>query len=106
SLSTYEPLLFGVPVIVPSHPWADFLGPDYPFRISGFTEAYGLVKQFATGYNDCLKSFKKWEGGTWKALVEGPRNRPAVDVIRQLVEGHENMLHQRLEASEGGASYK
>jgi hypothetical protein len=106
SLSTYEPLLFGVPVIVPSEPWADFLGKDYPFRVGNFTEAYAAVKAFATGYNTRITEFQKWERTTWKDMVEGPRNQPTVNTIKRLVAEHEAMLHQRLEKSEGGASYK
>lgn len=106
SLSTYEPMLFGVPVIVPSHPWADFLGKDYPFRTTNFTEAYAAVKAFATDYDAQLKAFAGWEKATWKELVEGPRNQSTTEVVQRLVSEHETMLHSRLAESEGGGSYK
>jgi hypothetical protein len=106
SLSTYEPLLYGVPVIVPQHPWADFLGKDYPFRVANFTEAYALVKEFAVAYTDQVAKFATWENATWKALVNGSRNVSTTEVVIRLVEAHEKMLHGKLTASEGGATYK
>ena len=44
SLSTYEPLLYGVPAVVATEPWSEFLGPTYPFRAKDFTHAYALIK--------------------------------------------------------------
>lgn len=106
SLSTYEPLLFGVPVVVPKHAWADFLGKDYPFRAKDFTEAYAIVREFATNYAGQIKKFREWEATTWKALVASKRNTSTTEVIRGLIEAHEKTLHERLNASEGGGFYK
>jgi hypothetical protein len=106
SLSTYEPLLFGVPTIVPKHPWADFLGKDYPFRAHDFKEAYAMVKDFATDYEGQIAKFRAWEETTWKALVESPKNRSTLSVAERLINDHEAMLHKRLQASEGGGLYR
>ncbi|QXN72755.1 glycosyltransferase [Rhodobacter phage RcZahn] len=105
SLSTYEPLLFGVPVIVPNKPWTSFLGDDYPFRTHGVTEAYAMVKQFADDYAGQMAKFRKWEATTWKRLVEGPKNVPTVEMVRRLMEDHEQALHSDLKGRDAGAMY-
>lgn len=106
SLSTYEPLLFGVPVIVPSHPWADFLGKDYPFRTGSFTDAYAAVKAFATDYDAQLEAFASWEATTWRSLVEGPKNVSTMELLRELLSDHEARLHKKLADGDAGATYR
>ncbi len=106
SLSTYEPLLFGVPVIVPNKPWTSFLGDDYPFRTHGVTEAYAMVKLFAEDYEGQMQRFRDWEATTWKKLVGSPQNTPTVVVARRLMEAHEEALHSDLEGREAGDMYK
>jgi hypothetical protein len=106
SLSTYEPLLFGVPVIVPKHPWADFLGKDYPFRANDYVEAYAIVREFATDYKGQMAKFKQWESTTWRDLVESAANNPTLDVVKKLVDDQEVYLRKRLEQTDGGQMYK
>lgn len=106
SLSTYEPLLFGVPVIVLNYPWTDFLGADYPFRVKDFTQAYAAVKRFATDYDVQLTAFRKWEKTTWKTVVEGHRNVSTLERVAQLVGDHEAYLQKRLNDMDGGAMYR
>lgn len=96
SLSTYEPLLFGIPVVVPDEPWTDFLGKDYPFRAKNPTDAYAIVKSFATDYVLRMAQFRAWEETTWKALVEGPRNVSTANGLIRLLEAHEKDLKQRV----------
>ncbi|MDH5184868.1 MAG: glycosyltransferase [Gammaproteobacteria bacterium] len=69
SLSTYEPLLFGVPVIVSHHKWSGFLGEDYPFRAESPLEAYAMAKKFTQDYEGMYAKFKKWEETTWASIV-------------------------------------
>jgi hypothetical protein len=106
SLSTYEPLQLGVPVLVADREWADFLGEDYPFRSDGFVQAYGLVKEFITDYAGAYARFARWEETTWKGLVESPRNVPTAIVLQGLLERHEAALHAALAGSEVGARYR
>lgn len=96
SLSTYEPLLFGIPVVVPSEPWTDFLGPEYPFRAKNPTDAYAIVKSFATDYENQMASFRIWEEHVWKKLVEGPRNVSTATGLIRLLEAHEKDLKGRI----------
>ena len=106
SLSTYEPLLFGVPVIVPDKPWTSFLGDDYPFRSKGIVDAYAMVKLFAEDYEGQMAKFRKWEASTWKKLVASPRNTPTSEVARDLMFQHEARLHEDLAGREAGDMYK
>ncbi len=106
SLSTYEPLLFGVPVIVPRHPWTGFLGDDYPFRALDNTQAYAMVKEFAVNYEGQMAKFKKWEETTWKKFVAGPKNRSTLEGMIPIIEDHETRLWEKIEQTQGGAMYK
>ena len=58
SLSTYEPLQLGVPVITLDKPWTGFLGADYPFRMEGFTQAYAMITAFATDYAGAVSALR------------------------------------------------
>jgi hypothetical protein len=106
SLSTYEPLLFGVPVIVPDRDWSDFLGPDYPFRADGFVQAYALVNMFLDDYKAEYDKFREWEASSWKQLVDGPWNRTTSEVVQGLVTAHAAALCDKLQNSESGETYR
>ncbi len=106
SLSTYEPLLFGVPVIVPEQPWTSFLGPDYPFRVADYTEAYALLKEFTVNYDALYKQFREWEAKWWSALVASERNKPTVDVVDAMLEAFDLRVKGHLVKSDGGDFYK
>lgn len=106
SLSTYEPLFFGVPVIVSNKPWTSFLGKDYPFRADGYTAAYGMVKLFAEDYANQIERFREWEATTWKALVESPGNIPTAKLVCDLMFKHEAALHKDLAGRAAGDMYK
>lgn len=106
SLSTYEPLLFGVPVIVPMQPWTDFLGKDYPFRVLDASSAYAVVKLFATDYAGQMEKFRAWEKTTWAKFVASPQNRSTLEGLVPLLEAHEKALVQKMQDMEGGLMYK
>ena len=106
SLSTYEPLQLGVPVITLDKPWTGFLGADYPFRMEGFTQAYAMITAFATDYAAQYQRFVEWEKTTWRDFVYGPKNRTTFEAVDSLMRYHQQDLFDRLKASEGGAVYK
>lgn len=106
SLSTYEPLLFGVPVIVPDRPWAGFLGPTYPFRAKDMTQAYAMVKDFAVDLPGQMKKFHEWEDLYWANFVKGIKNVSTAEVVGDLISSWQEGLHARLMQSEGGQLYR
>lgn len=106
SLSTYEPLAYGVPVIVPDREWTGFLGKDYPFRAADFTEAYALVREIIHDYATMYDKFRAWEQTTWAELVAGPRNVKTADILKGLIEQHEAKLMSMLDTREVGARYR
>lgn len=106
SLSTYEPLLYGVPVIVPDRKWASFLGDDYPFIAADHKAAYALVKEFITNYDEMYAKFRAWEERTWKKLVDGPRNRTTTEAVEELIDAHEARADDWLINSDGGDFYR
>jgi hypothetical protein len=106
SLSTYEPLLFGVPVIVPSRPWAEFLGPDYPFRVKSFTEAYALLNEFFHHYDQVYAAFKKWEETTWKTIVASWMNTTTSERVQSFLAEFELGAHEYIHSSKIGGKYK
>lgn len=105
SLSTYEPLLFGVPVIVPERPWTSFLGPDYPFRAKDFVSAYALVKLFIEDYAGQYKRFREWHDSYWKGLVQSPRNRATAETVRTIVEEHFSSVSDKLAEGKVGGKF-
>lgn len=106
SLSTYEPLLFGVPVIVPDRPWTSFLGPTYPFRVKGAAEAYAMVKLFAEDYDEQMARFWTWEETHWDLLVQSERNVSTAHQVRIALAQHEEWLHKDLTERDAGGMYK
>lgn len=84
SLSTYEPLSRGIPVIVSDQPWSDFLGADYPFKVTNFLSSYVAVSEFFKDYEGCYDRFEAWESKTWKDLVEGSKNISTADHLLRL----------------------
>lgn len=107
SLSTYEPLLFGLPVIVPNRPWTSFLGPDYPFRVTSFAEAYALVKEFIIDYENMYQKFRKWEKTYWKnEVVEHPSNQSTSGVVADRLHSYFDEVDARFSSSSMGQTYK
>ena len=106
SLSTYEPLLYGVPVIVADRPWTSFLGPDYPFRVRGFKESYAMVKMMAEDYERQMERFREWESAYWKPFIESPSNVSTGEKIQSLLQQHEDKLHNHMIVTDAGDSYK
>jgi hypothetical protein len=106
SLSTYEPLLFGTPVVVPDRPWSDFLGPDYPFRAKSFTEAYAIVKDMERDYPAAYAKFVAWHESYWVPFVNGPRNRSTPSVLRGLIEAYQDKLFTKLKETTLGGAFR
>ena len=80
SLSIVEPVMLGVPLLVIDQDWSrSMFGPDYPFYVSGVTEAFAWVKLFYEDYETQYQKFREWHGayfgkrltdGTWGCMYE------------------------------------
>jgi len=81
SLSTYETLLMGVPVIVYDRLWNSFLGETYPFRVKTEVECYALLTAFAANYEAQYSKFREWEASHWRGLVESKRNVTTAEAL-------------------------
>jgi hypothetical protein len=88
SMSTYEPLVHGVPVILPDKAWANFVGKDYPFITNSMTESYAMIRAFADDYEGMYARFLQWEATYWKDFVEGPRNQSTTEAVQGLMAEH------------------
>ena len=99
SLTTYETLRAGVPTIVGTYPWNDFLGPDYPFRVKNNVEAYGMLNAFAADYATMYHKFKAWEATWWKSYVEGPLNVTTSERLLQLIAKFEEHRKEQFHAA-------
>jgi hypothetical protein len=106
SLSTYEPLLMGVPTIVANRPWADFLGPTYPFRVKNEVEAYAWLNEAATHYGEFYKRFREWHDGFWKSWVKSDQNVTTAEVVEDLLLGHQTQLTAFLVDREMGQTWR
>lgn len=105
SLSTYEPLSLGVPVIVPHHEWTDFLGPDYPFRAKDMLHAYVLISQFVNNYEAMYKRFKAWSNTYWKEFVKSDANITTSEVLGGLMYDFKQRLEDHVEENGLGGKY-
>lgn len=85
SMTVYETLKHGVPLILKTAEWNEFLGPDYPFRVSTMVEAYAMINYVAGNYAEAYAKFVAWEGSHWRKFVEGPSNLSASDALLALV---------------------
>lgn len=90
SMSTYETLLHGVPMIVYAQPWTELLGPDYPFRVKNEVEVYAAINRFTTNYEQEYAKFVAWEATWWAAAVASPIwNVTTGEKVIQLIEDFE-----------------
>ncbi len=106
SLSTYEPMLYGVPVVVADQPWSEFLGPDYPFRAKNTVEAYAFIKGMIEDYDTEYQKFEQWHGNTWLNLVGSSRNRATSEVLSSLVQAHMTKVFSRLDEGTMGGKFR
>lgn len=101
SLTTYETLKAGVPIVLMDHPWNAFLGKEYPFRASNMVEAYAMVNAFATDYAGQYARFAAWEQTYWKQYVEGPLNVTTSEKLIELLADFEARRTEHLEGKGG-----
>lgn len=61
SMSLIEPVLFGTPLVIAREDWTEgLLGKEYPFFVSGKTQALGMVKAFYEDYATLYQQFLDW----------------------------------------------
>lgn len=106
SLSTYEPLLMGVPIIVADRPWSEFLGPTYPFRVKTEVEAYAWINEAVQDYRSFYERFRAWHEDYWADWVDGPANVPTAIVVEQLLADHGAALQSYLADREMGQKWR
>jgi hypothetical protein len=106
SLSTYEPLSMGVPMIVSDRPWSEFLGPTYPFRVKSEVEAYAWINEFVKDYAGTYQRFAEWHESYWRPFVAGDRNNSTAEVVGGLLEQHREGMLAYLAEREMGQTYR
>lgn len=61
SLSVFEPMLLGTPVLLHDQRWAhDILGDDYPFYVKGMKDVYAWVREFYLHYDKWYAVFAEF----------------------------------------------
>lgn len=106
SLSTYETILSGVPIIVYEKDWNSFLGEDYPFRVRNEVECYAMLKAFTENYRKMYAKFVAWEKTHWKALVEGPKNFTTSEALWERIQAFAADRHEYVFGRGLGGSYR
>jgi hypothetical protein len=106
SLSTYEPLLYGVPVIVSDKDWTNFLGDSYPYRASTEIEAYSMIKSAITNYPAFYKRFADWHKTYWVDFVKSMQGNSTTTQVYALLQEHKKKLHDNFHYKDLGGSYK
>jgi hypothetical protein len=70
-LSLVEPMMFGVPGIIIRRPWSEAIfGKDYPFFVSGQTQAYGMVQAFYDDYAKMYGIWTEWFNSKFKPMMQ------------------------------------
>jgi hypothetical protein len=106
SLSTYEPLKMGVPMIVADRPWSQFLGPTYPFRVKTEVEAYALINWAVQDYPALYAKFAEWHDTFWKDWVKSDANVSTAEIVEDRLLGHQTQLTAYLAGREIGATWR
>lgn len=85
NMSMLEPISMGVPIIVKREKWSEaMVGEDYPFLVTGESQAFALISAFQKDYDKMYAVFAKWfkewfvptyekrssEDGMYKHLVD------------------------------------
>lgn len=90
SLSTWETLKSGCPMILYDRGWTKFLGASYPFIVKNETEAYALLNKFAADYPGMYQKFRDWEASYWAEYIADPaKNITTAEKLVELLEGFE-----------------
>lgn len=84
SMSVYEALSRGVPIILHDFPWNSFLGESYPFRVKSDVEAYAMVSALAADYAGMYAKFRAWHDTHWMDLINSSKNVTAVSKLAEL----------------------
>jgi hypothetical protein len=92
SMSTYEPMMHGVPVILPDKAWASFVGDDYPYITNSMVDSYAIIKSFQEDYEGAFKRWADWEASYWAEFVGGPRNVSTTEAVLALMSEHKTRL--------------
>jgi hypothetical protein len=106
SLSTYEPLKMGVPMIVADRPWSAFLGPTYPFRVKGEVEAYAWINEAVQDYSTFYGRFRAWHDSYWREWVQSTQNVSTPEIVERLLVEHQGNLSAYLAEREMGATWR
>ncbi|QIG76959.1 putative glycosyltransferase protein [Rhizobium phage RHph_Y1_11] len=106
SMSTYEPMMYGVPVILPDKAWAGFVGKDYPFITNSMVESYSIIRRFQEDYLGSFQSWVDWETSYWKDFVEGPRNVSTSEAVIKLMGEHRERLYKWTHGAERQADMR
>lgn len=70
SMSLVEPLTLGCPAILIRADWSiGTVGPEYPFYVDNFKEAYALLRAFYDDYPRMYAKFAEWSRGHFNALM-------------------------------------
>lgn len=87
SMSLMEPLIRGCPAILIRDKWSvGTVGEDYPFFVSGVSDAYVLVKAFHDDYPTQYKKFAEWSRTKFKQLLIGRNEDYICFVLMRMIE--------------------
>ncbi len=96
SLSTMEPLMRGVPIILGREPWSVALvGEDYPFFVDKVTEAYLLLKRFHANYVEEYVKFAAWQKDVFRPMIAKRSEESLYAQVLQFVGGYEQELQDK-----------
>lgn len=103
SLSTMEPLVRGVPIILAREKWSlALVGDKYPFFVSNAAEAYALVKRFHNDYKAQYDIFAAWLRDTFKPEIERRNESSLYLSVEKDIQRHQEAVAMRYKA--GGVS--
>jgi hypothetical protein len=89
SMTVYETLRAGVPLVMLKADWNSFLGDSYPFFVSSQVEAYAMINWLAGNYDEAYAKFAEWEATYWASYVQSERNVSTSTKALQLIAAYE-----------------
>jgi hypothetical protein len=99
TMTIYEALQAGMPIVMKRAPWNDYLGDSYPFKVNTVTEGYAMLQSLASDYELQYQRFRDWENTYWAAFVASDRNTSTTEALSQTISWFEQLRSERYKDS-------
>jgi len=104
-LSLIEPVMLGVPGVFNRAAWSEAtFGKDYPFLVSGESEAYAVLKAFYEDYEGMYAKFRAWSEDVFALMMAERNDRWFPLLLDEFLDRFEQGLAERIGRTGTGES--